>query len=278
MSTKDNVLVPRVAVLEEKKLETQDIYTLKFKMMDNGTISFGPGQYNMLGVPRLGESAISFSTLPIGYNGFVHTIRMAGNVTRAICNMNVGDTVLVRGPYGNIWPLEKAEKKNVVIVAGGIGMAPLRPVVYTLLKNKKKYKKLFLVYGSKEEDIIMYKDELEAWDRSGNIKVLLSVDEEPNSCFLNLCKGLVTTLLDKIDVPLSESVSYVCGSEVMMHYVALELMQKGQKAKDIFVSMERRMKCGVAHCGHCQVGAKFVCKDGAVFNYQEIKKYADNVL
>ena len=157
-------------------------------------------------------------------------------------------------------------------------MAPLRPVVYTLLKNKKKYKKLFLVYGSKEEDIIMYKDELEAWDRSGNIKVLLSVDEEPNSCFLNLCKGLVTTLLDKIDVPLSESVSYVCGSEVMMHYVALELMQKGQKAKDIFVSMERRMKCGVAHCGHCQVGAKFVCKDGAVFNYQEIKKYADNVL
>ena len=117
MSTKDNVLVPRVAVLEEKKLETQDIYTLKFKMMDNGTISFGPGQYNMLGVPGLGESAISFSTLPIGYNGFVHTIRMAGNVTRAICNMNVGDTVLVRGPYGNIWPLEKAEKKNVVIVS-----------------------------------------------------------------------------------------------------------------------------------------------------------------
>ena len=278
MKTKQNILVPRVAVLEEKKHETQDICTMKFKMLDNEKISFKPGQYNMLGVPGLGESAISFSSLPVGNIGFVHTIRVAGNVTRAICGMSIGDTVLVRGPYGNTWPMEKAAKKNVVVIAGGIGMAPLRPVIYSLLANKKKYKKLFLIYGSKQEDSILYRDELEAWDRSGDIKVLLSVDEEPNTCFLNLCKGLVTTLLDKIDVKLSDSVSYVCGSEVMMHFVSLGLIQRGQKEKDIFVSMERKMKCGVAHCGHCQVGPKFVCKDGAVFNYKEIKNYADNVL
>ena len=156
---KDNIMVPKLAILEEKKYETQDICTMKFKMLDNEKVSFKPGQYNMLGVPGMGESAISFSALPVGNKGFIHTIRMAGNVTRAICNMNIGDTILVRGPYGNTWPLEKAEKKNVIIVAGGIGMAPLRPVVYSLFAKKKKNKKLYLVYGSKEEDINMYKDE-----------------------------------------------------------------------------------------------------------------------
>ncbi|MCX6112503.1 MAG: FAD/NAD(P)-binding protein [Proteobacteria bacterium] len=209
---------------------------------------------------------------------FVHTIRVAGNVTREISRLNVGDKLEVRGPYGNEWPLKKVKGKNVIVIAGGIGMAPLRPVVHYLLQNRKKYKKLFLIYGSKEEESILYKDELEKWSKSGDIEVLLSVDKETNVCFLNLCHGLVTTLLDKIDVPLSDSVTFTCGSEAMMHFVCKGMIERGQKPRDIYISMERRMKCGVGHCGHCQIGAKFVCKDGAVFSYTDIKKYADNFL
>lgn len=273
-----NPLIPKQAILEEKIRETKDTFSLKFTLVDNGKFSFKPGQFNMVGIPGFGEAPISFSSLLIGNKGFIHTIRLVGNVTRAICRLPIGDTLGIHGPFGNGWPLDKARSKHVIIVAGGIGMAPLRPVIYYLLQNRKKFGRLFLLYGTRIEEDILYKEELKRWSQLKDISVLISVDEKSKKGLLDTRVGVVTTLIDKIDVPLWESITFICGPEIMMRFVARHLILKGQSANDIFVSLERRMKCGIAHCGHCQIGAKYVCKDGPVFSYADIKRFADTLL
>ncbi len=273
-----NRLLPKLAIMEEKTWETADTCSLKITMAEDENFSFSPGQFNILGLPGYGEAAISFSSLVMNNKSFFHTIRLVGNVTRAICQLNKGDKLTVRGPYGNGWPLEKAAEKNLIIVAGGIGMAPLRSVIYYLLQNRKKFGKVFLLYGAKNEEYILYKEEIKSWSELTDISVWLSVDEKPKEKFLDLQVGVVTTLLNKIDVPLSDSLTFTCGPELMMRFVARNLILKGQSGNDIFVSLERRMKCGIAHCGHCQIGAKYVCKDGPVFSYSDIKRFADTLL
>lgn len=274
----DNLLINKPAILEEKIHETRDTYSLKLALADDEKLSFKPGQFNMLGIPGFGEAPISFSSLMTGSKSFVHTIRLAGNVTREISQLNTGDRLQIRGPYGNGWPLERAAGKHVIIVAGGIGLAPLRPVIYYLLQNRRNFGGLFLFYGARTEDDILYKDELKRWAASKDISVLLSVDERSQKRLPDVHLGVVTTLFDKIDIPLWESVTFTCGPEIMMRFVARQLILKGQMANDIFVSMERRMKCGIGHCGHCQIGAKYVCKDGPVFAYPDIKRFADTLL
>jgi len=273
-----NRLLPKLAIMEEKTWETADTCSLKITMAEDENFSFSPGQFNILGLPGYGEAAISFSSLVMNNKSFFHTIRLVGNVTRAICQLNQSDKLTVRGPYGNGWPLEKAAEKNLIIVAGGIGMAPLRSVIYYLLQNRKKFGKVFLLYGAKNEEYILYKEEIKSWSELTDISVWLSVDEKPKEKFLDLQVGVVTTLLNKIDVPLSDSLTFTCGPELMMRFVARNLILKGQSGNDIFVSLERRMKCGIAHCGHCQIGAKYVCKDGPVFSYSDIKRFADTLL
>ncbi len=232
----------------------------------------------MLGLPGFGEAPISFSSLIIDGKSFLHTIRLSGNVTRAICRLKIGDQLQIRGPYGNGWPLDAAHGKNVIIVAGGIGMAPLRAVVYHLLQNRDKFRNLFLLYGARTEDDILYREEMKTWSESGKITVLLSVDEEPKKRTLITHVGVVISLFDRVDLPLAESVTFVCGPELMMRFVARRLMLDGHDPDNIFVSLERRMKCGIAHCGHCQIGAKYVCKDGPVFSYADIGRFADTLL
>jgi len=273
-----NPLLPSRAVVLHKIRETENTFSLKLSLLDTRPRTFQPGQFNMLGIPGIGEAALSFSSLPIGKRGFVHTIRIAGNVTGALSRLGKGDRVHVRGPFGNGWPVQQAKGKNVVIVAGGIGMAPLRPVVHYLLQNRKSFGTLLLLYGVRSEEDILYKDELEDWLQSGEIKVLLSMDEKPRKGLLGARQGVVTNLLDAIDVPLADSVTFTCGPEIMMRFVARQLIIKGQGGNRIFVSLERRMKCGTAHCGHCQIGAKYVCKDGPVFAYADIKRFADTLL
>jgi len=273
-----NRLLPKLAIMEEKTWETADTCSLKITMAEDENFSFSPGQFNILGLPGYGEAAISFSSLVMNNKSFFHTIRLVGNVTRAICQLNKGDKLTVRGPYGNGWPLEKAAEKNLIIVAGGIGMAPLRSVIYYLLQNRKRFGKVFLLYGAKNEEYILYKEEIKSWSELTDISMWLSVDEKPKEKFLDLQVGVVTTLLNKIDVPLSDSLTFTCGPELMMRFVARNLILKGQSGNDIFVSLERRMKCGIAHCGHCQIGAKYVCKDGPVFSYSDIKRFADTLL
>ncbi len=271
----ENPLAPVQAVIEEKIIEGKDVFSLRLSLQDSGLLSPKPGQFNMLGLPGIGEAPFSFSSLGSDGKSFAHTIRMAGNVVNAISKLDIGDSLTIRGPYGSFWPLNIAENKNLIIVAGGIGMPPLRPVIYHVLRNRNKFKKVCFLYGAKTVEELLYKNELENWSKE--IPVLLSADKLTHSSALEIKHGVVTTLFDQLDVPMTDTVTFTCGPQIMMKFVAVELIFKGHKPDNIFVSMERRMKCGIGHCGHCQIGAKFACKDGPIFSLPDIKRFPESI-
>jgi len=270
-----NPLAPAQAIIEEKIIEGKNVFSIRLSLPNGGLFSPKPGQFNMLGIPGIGEAPFSFSLLDLDGKSFTHTIRMAGNVVDVISKLDIGDNLTVRGPYGSFWPLNIAEGKNLIIVAGGIGMPPLRPVIYHVLRSRNKFKKIYLLYGAKTVEELLYKDELKNW--SEQIPVLLSTDKLTQSSTLPIRHGLVTTLFDQLDVPMADTVTFTCGPQIMMKFVAAELIFKGHKPHNIFVSMERRMKCGIGHCGHCQIGAKYVCKDGPIFSLPDIKRFPESI-
>jgi NAD(P)H-flavin reductase len=270
-----NPLLPAVAFVEQRIAETADTFSLQLSTEGDGYI-FKPGQFNMLGLPGTGEAPFSFSWIDEQNQTFIQTIRRAGNVVDALSKLNKGERVYIRGPYGNGWPLDKIHGKNVIIVAGGIGMAPLRPVVHYCIENKNRVGKIHLLYGARTPADMLFKDDLKKW--SHQIDVLLSADEIKQKTTLKVHEGLVTGLFDQLDVSLPETVTFTCGPQIMMKFVAAQLIFEGQNPNDIYVSLERRMKCGTAHCGHCQIGSKYVCRDGPVFCLPDIQEYADTLM
>ena len=273
--SQNNPLAFKQAIIKEKIQENSEVFSLTLAPADGAAFNFVPGRFNMLNLPGYGEAPFSFSSPAINTQNFTHTIRLAGNVVESLSKLTTNDKIYYRGPYGSGWPIDKAEGKNVIIVAGGIGMAPLRPTIYHILQNRKKFKDVFLLYGARTTADLLYPQELKNWTK--DIHVLLSADKlvEPVS---DIREGLVITLFKEINVDLAKTVTFMCGPQVMMRFVALELILNGHDPNSIFVSLERRMKCGIGHCGHCQIGAKFVCKDGPVFSYLDIKRFADNLL
>jgi len=270
-----NNLLPRRAVIERRITETADTFSLRLLPKGNG-FNFKPGQFNMVGLPGIGEAPFSFSLIDEQRKMFIQTIRQAGNVVSALAKLKKGQKVHFRGPYGNGWPLEKLKGKNVIIVAGGIGMAPLRPVIHYLLKNTNRFGRISLLYGARTSADILFKDELEKW--STKINVLLSADQINQQTSLKIHEGLVTGLFAQLDIPLTDTITFTCGPQIMMKFVAAGLIMEGQSPSDIYVSLERRMKCGIGHCGHCQIGANYVCKDGPVFCLPDIQRFADTLL
>ena len=270
-----NPLLAGTAVIERRIAETDDTFSLQLSPQVDG-FNFKPGQFNMLGLPGIGEAPFSFSLIDEQKKIFTQTIRLAGNVVSALSKLKKGQKVHFRGPYGNGWPLEKLKGKNVIVVAGGIGMAPLRPVIHYLLKNQNRFGKIFLLYGARTPADILFKDELAIWSKK--INVLLSADEVNRQTHLKVHEGLVTGLFNQLDITLSDTITLTCGPQIMMRFVAAGLILEGQNPADIYVSLERRMRCGFGHCGHCQIGAKYVCKDGPVFCLPDIQKYADTLL
>jgi NAD(P)H-flavin reductase len=190
--------------------------------------------------------------------------------------LGAGDEVAFRGPFGAGWPLGKAAGRNLILVAGGIGMAPLRPVVEYVRKNRDRFRDVFLLYGAKTSDDLLYRRQLAQWNEE--ITVLLAADEVRGELPLPVQEGVVTKLLARVRTALPETITFLCGPQVMMKFAAGALILDGQAPGDIYVSLERRMECGVAQCGHCQIGAKFVCKDGPVFALADIARFQDTLL
>jgi len=252
--------------------DTDDTFTIELMPAEGGSeFAFQPGQFNMLYVFGVGEVPISISGDPGKTNVLVHTTRAVGAVTRAMKNLKPGDVIGIRGPYGTPWPVKKAEGSDVIIVAGGIGLAPLRSSIYHLLSNRSSYGKVVLLYGTRTPGDILYKKELEKWRSRFDFEVHISVDRSIGSWRGNV--GVVTTLIPKAPFSASNSIAMICGPEIMMRYTVQELNKRGLTYDRIFVSMERNMKCGVGLCGHCQYGPKFICKDGAVFSFESIKDW-----
>ncbi len=231
---------------------------------------FKAGQFNMLYVPGIGEVPISMSSDPAEPGVIGHTIRYAGNVTRAISRLQVGDVMGVRGPYGSAWPLSRIEGEDLCIVTGGIGLAPLRPVIYHVLRHRQRYGRVYLLYGARTPDDMLYEDEFEQWKQQG-IKLFLTVDRADAAWKGNV--GVVPMLFYQLRLNPKKTTVLTCGPEIMIHFVIHEAIARRIPKERIYVSMERNMKCGVGLCGHCQFGPTFVCKEGPVFSYAAIEPF-----
>ncbi len=267
-------MTPQLFRLQNLHRETGDTYTLTLAPENPEEIlSFAPGQFNMLYAFGVGEAPISISGNPDQPQILHHTIRAVGQVTNALCRGKVGTHLGVRGPLGAPWPVAEAQGNDVIIVAGGLGLAPLRPAIYYLLAHRGAYGSLELIYGARTPQDLLYRRELERWRGRFDMRVHATVDTASNDWRGNV--GVVTALIPRARFDPYHTVALVCGPGVMMRFTVRELLNHGVRPECIFLSMERNMKCGLGLCGHCQWGPHFVCKDGPVFRYDRIQDWLD---
>ncbi|MGE5324513.1 MAG: FAD/NAD(P)-binding protein [Actinomycetota bacterium] len=263
-------MAPEPFLLKQVVKETPDTYGLVLAPEnESASTPFRPGQFSMLWVFGVGEMPVSISGDPADRARLAYTVRAVGKATSALVSSRPGDYLGVRGPFGTGWPMEAAREKDIIIVAGGIGLAPLRPVIYEILNHRKDYGRLILLYGARSARDVLYRKELAVWPRQPETQVLTTVDYGGLSWKGHV--GVVTTLFKHARLRPAHSVAMICGPEVMMRFVARELEGQGLARKDIYLSMERNMKCAVGFCGRCQYGPHFICKDGPVFAYERIR-------
>lgn len=264
-------MLPESYRIKKVQKETYDTFTLELAPRNGkGKLPFSAGQFNMLYVFGVGEIPISISGDPTQPGMLIHTTRAVGTVTKAMWNLKQGEFIAVRGPYGSAWPIKEAEGNDVIIVTGGIGLAPLRPAMYEILANRQKYGKVVLLYGARTPEDILYAKEIRKWRAQFDLEVHVTVDRAAGEWLGNV--GVVTTLIPKAPFDPYQTIALVCGPEVMMRFTTSELKKRGVPDENIYISMERNMKCGIGFCGHCQMGANFVCKDGPVFRYDKIRE------
>ncbi len=264
-------MIPSLYKITSHNDETIDTFTVELQPVDNTqTFEFLPGQFCMLHAFGIGESAISISGDPKVKNIITHTIKQVGSVTKILEALNFGSTIGVRGPFGKAWPVKETVGKNVVIVAGGIGLAPLRPMIYHIQANREQYKKVWLFYGARTPKDVIYEDEISKWRKRGDIDINLTVDK--GGLLWRGGVGTVTALMEKNQIEVNNTIALVCGPEIMIHFSVLSLEKMGFSKEAIYVSMERNMQCGLGYCGHCMCGSKFICKDGPVLKYSEAEQ------
>jgi NAD(P)H-flavin reductase len=267
--TTDPMLLQPYSVRQVVK-ETADTFTLTLEPSNGASGNrFQPGQFSMLWVFGVGELPISISGDPSERDRLIYTVRSVGQATQTLISRAVGEAVGVRGPFGIGWPLKQAQGRDVVVVAGGIGLAPLRPVIYEVLHNREKYGRLVILYGARSPRDLLYRKELTAWARQRETQVLVTVDYGGMSWRGHV--GVVTTLFKNARLQPERSMAMACGPEIMMRFVARDLETHGFARENIYLSMERNMKCAVGFCGHCQYGPHFICKDGPIFSYDRMR-------
>jgi len=260
-------MAPRPFRVVRRRRETADTWTLELEPVADAPLEVAPGQFTMLYAFGIGEAPISVSGDTAG--PLVHTVRSVGAVTRAVCASRPGGVLGVRGPFGNAWPVEEAVGNDVVIVAGGIGLAPLRPALYHVLSHRDRYGDVALLYGSRTPGDLLYRREVERWRGRFDLQVDVTVDRGLEGWRGNV--GVVPKLVADARFDLDSAVAMICGPEIMMRFAAQALLERGLPAERIYVSMERNMRCGLGHCGHCQLGPTLICRDGPVYRWDEIE-------
>jgi len=265
-------MIPKTRKVKRVIRETHDTFTLCVEQdADEPGKSFLPGQFNMLYAFGVGEVPISISGDPEKPDLYHHTIRNVGTVTRALANLKAGDTVGVRGPFGSAWPVAASRGSDIVIIAGGIGLAPLRPAIYALLAKRDQFGEIVLLYGARTQEDLLFTKEFEQWRGKYGVQVRVTIDSAGRDWKGNV--GVVTTLFPSVRFDPLNTVAMICGPEVMMRFAVIELKSYGIDEKSIYVTMERNMKCAIGFCGHCQFGPAFICKDGPVFSFAEISQF-----
>lgn len=260
-----------MATIVEKRRETEGIETYRLKLVDEKVrhaYRFSAGQFNMVYAFGVGEVAISIVSDPDEPEFLDHTIRAVGRVTNAIARLQLGDALGIRGPFGKGWPLEEAQGKNIVIVTGGLGCAPVVGAIEYIFRRRSQYGAVKILHGVKTPHDLLYRERFDAWRQHPNTEVLLTSDQPDKTWHYHI--GVVTELFEQVAVDPARTVVLMCGPEIMMRLGVPILMQRGIPASAISVSLERHMECGIGLCGHCQLGPYFLCKDGPVMSYDRV--------
>ncbi len=265
-------MAPRPFRVSASRRETGDSWTLTLEPADGGPPpAFRAGQFNMIYAFGVGEVPISISGDPGAGGPLEHTVRAVGPVSAAICRARPGEQLGVRGPFGSSWPLEAAAGRHVVVVAGGVGLAPLRPAVLGALAQRHRLEGLALLCGGRSPAELLFQPELESWREDPRLDVGITVDTASGDWRGHV--GVVTTLIDGARFDPARALAFVVGPEVMMRFTVEALLARGMDAGDVYVSIERNMKCAVTHCGRCQFGPTFACREGPVMRFAEIERF-----
>ncbi len=265
-----DAMLPQRFRVTQKRRETDDTLTLDLVPADGlDGWAFAPGQFNMLYLFGLGEVPISISGDAEQPEKLIHTIRLVGSVTNGFADLKRGDTVGVRGPYGAGWPMAASAGGDVLVIAGGLGLAPLRPAIYHLLNHRERFGRVTILYGARSPAELLYRQEISRWRQRLDIDVDVTVDRADLRWHGNV--GVITPLVARAEFDPDNTTALVCGPGLMMRFVAGALERQGLAADRIYVSLERNMRCAIAHCGHCQLGPHFICKDGPVLSYDRVR-------
>ncbi len=259
------LLLPAFYKVRAAVWELPDTVTLELAPGTGSTPVFLPGQFNMLYAFGVGEIAISLSGNPADNESFVHTVRNVGAVSSALCGLAPGTQIGIRGPFGTGWPLDAAEGGDVVMVAGGLGLAPLRPAILHILSHRERYGRVTILFGTRNPAEMLFRSDLEDWRQRLDIDIEVTVDHADPSWHGSV--GVVPGLIARASFDPKRTIAMVCGPEVMMRFTAAALTAAGVPENGIYLSMERNMKCAVGLCGHCQFGPDFICKDGPVMRF-----------
>jgi NAD(P)H-flavin reductase len=269
MSAAASSVIPRIMGIARVVRELPDTVTFHIDA-GSGGFAFAPGQFNMVYALGIGEVPISISGDPSAPSRLVHTVRAVGRVTRPLCALRKGARVGVRGPFGSTWPLAEARGKDVLFVAGGLGLAPLRPAILGALAQRSEFGRVIVLYGARTPDSLLFRRDLEAWRGRLDCDVEVTVDHAATDWHGHV--GVVPALISRARFDSRNTVAMLCGPEVMMRFAARELQSHGLPSDTVWMALERSMKCGVGLCGHCQFGPHFVCRDGPVLRLDRIER------
>ncbi len=272
-----NVYLPHLAVIEKIVDETYDTRTFHFNFKDEKLreqFTFASGQFCLVSVLGIGEAPFCISSSPTRRDHLECSIRQVGKLTRALHRLGVGAEIGFRGPYGNSFPLDYLQGKNLVFVGGGIGLAPLRSLIWNVVDNRDKYGNIDIIYGARSPADLCFTYDLEAWDKDPTVNMVTTIDREAKGWEGRV--GLVPVVLEEVAPTATNSVAIVCGPPIMIRFTFPALERLGFTPEQMITTLEKRMKCGVGKCGRCNIGNLYVCRDGPVFSYAEIKNFTSS--
>jgi len=272
-----NVYLPHIVVIEKIIEETPGVRTFHFNFKDKKLqkeFNFESGQFAQYSVFGIGEAPFCISSSPTRRDHLEFAVQRVGRVTNALHRLGVGAELGFRGPYGNSFPLDFLRGKNLVFVGGGIGLAPLRSLIWNVIDNRGKYKNIDIIYGARTPADLCFKYDLEAWDKDKTVNMVTTVDKGDDAWKGKV--GVVPKILEEVAPSAKEAVAIVCGPPIMIRFTFPVLTKLGFKPEQMLTTLEKRMKCGIGMCGRCNIGNIYVCRDGPVFSYEEIKSFVSS--
>ncbi len=268
--------LPRIAKIVEIRNFTEHEKFFRFEFADGGAIEYKAGQFMEVSIPGVGEAPISICSLPGARGELEMLVRAVGDVTHTMHAMSAGDTIGMRGPFGNGFDMDKVAGMDLMFVAGGLGLAPCRSFILAALNEREKFGRVTVLYGARSPKDLLYREDLYAWDDREDVEFMMTVDRGDSTWTGNT--GVITTLFRKINkIDPARTAAFIIGPPIMFKFAVLEGLAMGLRKASIYCSLERRMKCGMGKCGHCQIRKTYVCQDGPIFSYAEVMRLREGI-